>query len=88
MNIGSVRYTSIENIYKSNNIVIKPIDNKRTDTLELSELGKYLSKVNSNNEDINVDKINEIKRRIENGTYKVDSKDLAKKIIKNMKVEE
>ena len=58
MNIGSVRYTSIENIYKSNNIVIKPIDNKRTDTLELSELGKYLSKVNSNNEDINVDKIN------------------------------
>jgi negative regulator of flagellin synthesis FlgM len=87
MNVRTVNFRSIENIYKSNKIESKPVINKKTDVIEISELGKYLNKVNTNKEEINVDKVNELKQKIENGTYKVDSKDLAKKIIEHMRRE-
>lgn len=87
MNISSVNFRSVENIYKTNKVESKTIGSKKTDTIEISELGKYLNKVNSNKQELNIDKINEIKQKIENGTYKVDSKDLAKKIIEHMRRE-
>lgn len=87
MNINSVKFRTIENVYKNNKVDTKPNQNKQTDTLQISDLGKYLNKINSKNEEINIDKVNEIKKRIENGTYNVDSKVLAKKIISNMKGE-
>ncbi len=87
MNVSTVNFRNIENIYKANKIEVKPTINKKTDVIEISELGKYLNKVNTNKEEINMDKVNELKQKIENGTYKVDSKDLAKKIIEHMRRE-
>lgn len=87
MNVNSVNFRNIENIYKANKIEVKPVINKKTDVIEISELGKYLNKMNTNKEEINIDKVNELKQKIENGTYKVDSKDLAKKIIEHMRRE-
>lgn len=86
MNINSIRFEKIESIYKNNKQELwqnqKP---KNQDILEISDLGKYLNKVNSGEEKMNLEKINDIKKRIENGTYRIDSNDLAKKIIENMK---
>ncbi len=86
MNINSIRFEKIESIYTSNKQELwqnqKP---KNQDILEISDLGKYLNKVNSGEEKMNLEKINDIKKRIENGTYRIDSNDLAKKIIENMK---
>lgn len=89
MNINTVNFKNINNIYKTNKQEIKqqPVQPKPKDTVEISDLGKYLNQVNSSKEEMNMDKVNDIKRRIENGTYNVDSKDLAKKIIQNMKGE-
>ncbi|GKZ01615.1 hypothetical protein ANS014_00490 [Paraclostridium bifermentans] len=47
--------------------------------MQISELGKYLSKVSSKEEPMDMEKINRLKQQIENGTYKVDSRILAKK---------
>ena len=85
MNVSTVNFRNIENIYKANKIEVKPVINKKTDVIEISELGKYLNKVNTNKEEINMNKVNELKQKIENGTYKVDSKALAKKIIQGMR---
>jgi len=87
MNVSTVNFRNIENIYKTNKMQVKPVINKKTDVIEISELGKYLNKLNTNKEEINMDKVNELKQKIENGTYKVDSKDLAKKIIEHMRRE-
>ncbi|MDK2562707.1 flagellar biosynthesis anti-sigma factor FlgM [Romboutsia sedimentorum] len=85
MNITSVNFRGIENMYKNNKVQAKPVNNKIVDSVEISELGKQLNKLNTNKEDVSIDKINEIKTKIENGTYKVDSKSLAKKIIESMR---
>ncbi len=86
MNINSIKFEKIESIYTNNKQELlqnqKP---KNQDILEISDLGKYLNKVNSGEEKMNLEKINDIKKRIENGTYRIDSNDLAKKIIENMK---
>ena len=86
MNIKSINYTNINNIYKTNKAEVKPMDNKKADTVEISDIGKYLNKI-GNKENINIDKVNDIKRRIEKGTYMIDSDELAKKIIEKTKGE-
>lgn len=90
MKINSVKFNNIDNIYKAQKLDIeKTKTNNKSDSIQISDLGKYLNKVNTNKinsseEDVNMDKVNDIKKRIENGTYSVDSKDLAKKIIEKM----
>lgn len=77
---------AFNNIYKMDKV--KNHNNYKNknnaDTLEISELGKYLSKVNSKEESIDMEKINRLKKQIESGTYKVNSRDLAKKIIEKL----
>lgn len=86
MNINSIRFEKIESIYTSNKQELwQNQKTKSRDILEISDLGKYLNKVNSGEEKMNLEKINDIKKRIDNGTYRVDSNDLAKKIIESMK---
>lgn len=87
MNVNVVQFRTVDNLYRSNKVQIKPKENRQADTLQISDLGKYLNAVKSKKEEINIDKVNEIKKRIENGTYSVDSKELAKKIIEHMKGE-
>ena len=89
MNIASVKFKGIEsNIYTRTKQQIQQttkVNNK--DTVEISDLGKYLNKINSSEDKDRLEKINEIKRRIENNTYKIDSNELAKKIIERTKGE-
>lgn len=89
MNIASVKFKGIEsNIYTRTKQKIQQttkVNNK--DTVEISDLGKYLNKINSSEDKDRLEKINEIKRRIENNTYKINSNELAKKIIERTKGE-
>lgn len=87
MKIGSINQRVIENIYKSNKVEEKAIKKEKIDTIQISDLGKYLSEVNNKKEEINIEKVNELKKKIDNGTYKIDSKDIAKKIIEHMRGE-
>ncbi|MBO3446327.1 flagellar biosynthesis anti-sigma factor FlgM [Clostridium sp. CCUG 7971] len=87
MKIGSINQRVIENIYKSNKVEEKAIKNEKIDTIQISDLGKYLSEVNNKKEEINIEKVNELKKKIDNGTYRIDSKDIAKKIIEHMRGE-
>ena len=93
MKINSVQFNNIDNTYKIKKVELdkSKIDNK-LDSIQISDLGKYLDKINTNKieaneQDINMDKVNDIKTRIENGTYSVDSKVLAEKIIEKMEGE-
>lgn len=88
MKINNIKFNNIDNIYKTKKLEVdKTNTNSKSDSVQISDLGKYLNKVNTNKEDINMDKVNDIKKRIENGTYSVDSKVLAKKIIEKMEGE-
>lgn len=86
MKVSNDVKVAFNNIYKTDKI--KNHNNYKNknnaDTLEISELGKYLSKVNSKEESIDMEKINRLKKQIESGTYKVNSRDLAKKIIEKL----
>ena len=89
MNIASVKFKGIEsNIYTRTKQQIQQTTKVSSkDTVEISDLGKYLNKINSSEDTDRLEKINEIKRKIENNTYKIDSNELAKKIIERTKGE-
>ena len=89
MNIASVKFKGIEsNIYTRTKQQIQQTTKVSSkDTVEISDLGKYLNKINSSEDKDRFEKINEIKRKIENNTYKIDSNELAKKIIERTKGE-
>ena len=88
MNINGVRTQGIANIYASNGA--KRIKETNTDIgkdkIEISELGRNLSMYD--NVDFNIDnsaKIEELKSKIQNGTYNVDAKLTAQSILNNIK---
>ncbi|MDQ0149887.1 flagellar biosynthesis anti-sigma factor FlgM [Eubacterium multiforme] len=89
MKIDSIRRNNMINVYKKQ----KHYENKTVtkkemkDKVEISDAAKYLNKIVNDNENINLDKINDIKNRINNGTYKIDSKKIAKKMIESIKGE-
>ena len=88
MNIASVKFKGIENIYtRSKQEIKQTVKANNKDTIEISDLGMYLNKVNSSEDKDRLEKINEIKRKIENNTYRIDSNELAKKIIERTKGE-
>ena len=89
MNIASVKFKGIEsNIYTRTKQQIQQTTKVSSkDTVEISDLGKYLNKINSSEDKDRLEKINEIKRKIENNTYKIDTNELAKKIIERTKGE-
>lgn len=87
MDIKAVGVNKVVNLYRDNSKVNR--NNKierKSDTLEISPLAKKLSGLSI--DDINIDKTKEIERikeQIKKGTYNVDSKDIARKIINSMK---
>lgn len=88
MNIASVKFKGIENIYtRSKQEIKQTVKANNKDTIEISDLGMYLNKINSSEDKDRLEKINEIKRKIENNTYRIDSNELAKKIIERTKGE-
>lgn len=86
MKVTNDSKVAFNNIYKMEKV--KDHNNYKNknnaDRLELSELGKYLSKVNSKEEVMDMEKVNKLKKQIESGTYKIDSGALAKKIIEKL----
>ena len=88
MNIASVKFKGIENIYtRSKQEIKQTLKVNNRDTVEISDLGMYLNKINSSEDKDRLEKINEIKRKIENNTYRIDYNELAKKIIERTKGE-
>lgn len=88
MNIASVKFKGIENIYtRSKQEIKQTVKANNKDTIEISDLGMYLNKINSSEDKDRLEKINEIKRKIENNTYRIDSNELAKMIIERTKGE-
>ena len=89
MNIASVKFKGIEsNIYTRTKQQIQQTTKVSSkDTVEISDLGKYLNKINSSEDKDRLEKINQIKIKIKNNNYKIDSNELAKKIIERTKGE-
>lgn len=88
MNINLVKFRNLERVYNNNKVDVSYAKNtKKGDTVEISQMGKYLNKVNSSKEEVNIDRVNEIKSKIESGQYRIDSNELAKKIIEKMRGE-
>lgn len=75
------RYTKVNKTASTESKIVK-----NEDTIEISELGKELSSFSI--EDNNVDreaKIQELKEKIQNGTYEVDAKLTAQSMIDSMR---
>ena len=87
MKINSVNTNNMINAYSKQKQYVKTenLNKVSKDKVEISEEAKYLSKINSDNENINIDKVNEIKKKIQDGTYNINSRNIAQKIINAIK---
>lgn len=87
MKINSTNTNNMINAYSKQKQYVKTetVSKVFKDKLEISEDAKYLNKINSDNENINIDKVNKIKNKIKEGTYSVDSSNIAQKIINVIK---
>ena len=83
MNIASEKFNNIENIDEINKKKLK--ENSNEDSTKKLDLDTYLDNINSSEQNDRLNRINEIKRQIQNNTYRIDSTDLAKKIIEHSK---
>ncbi|MEN8076983.1 flagellar biosynthesis anti-sigma factor FlgM [Clostridioides difficile] len=83
MKINSINTNNMINAYSKQKQYVKTetVNKSFKDKVEISEDAKYLSKINSDNENINIDKVNEIKKKIQEGTYSINSRNIAQKII-------
>ncbi|MFR7994285.1 MAG: flagellar biosynthesis anti-sigma factor FlgM [Clostridium sp.] len=84
MKINSVMANNAVNMYnkQKQHTKIEMGSKQLKDKVEISKDAKYLNKINNDNEEVNLEKINEIKQRIKSGTYNIDSRNLAKAILK------
>lgn len=76
----------VSQVYKSNSTqsIAKAKDRSFGDTLEISQMGKdyqIAKQAVAKAADIREDKVNDIKQRIEAGTYNISSEDLADKLL-------
>lgn len=89
MNINSVGASKMVKIYGKNNSVAKNEKMKEknsNDSIEISSVGKSLSCYSIDEKfTASSDRIEKIKEQIEKGTYKVDSKLIAKGILDHIK---
>ena len=78
MKINSVMANNAVNMYNKQKQHTKiEMGNKQLkDKVEISKDAKYLNKINNDNEEVNLEKINEIKQRIKSGTYNIDLRSL------------
>ncbi|NFE20876.1 flagellar biosynthesis anti-sigma factor FlgM [Clostridium botulinum] len=90
MKVNGVGITNSINAYNANKKVTEKEEVKSLkDKIEISHLGKSLTTYSLDDKFLDekerLDRINEIKDQIEKGTYKIDSKLLAKKLLNNIK---
>lgn len=86
MKINGVNPSKVVNLYAQNK---KNVDKKeqvsKKDSIEISSLGKNLSTYSLDENFVNPkEKIEKLKNQVESGTYNIDSKSIAKKILENM----
>ncbi|MBV7272264.1 flagellar biosynthesis anti-sigma factor FlgM [Clostridium thailandense] len=87
MKINSVDPSKLIKLY-SNNVksVEKKEEIKKSDSIEISSLGKSLSTYSPEDSLVNSkEKVEKIKKEITNGTYKRDAKLVAEKVLENIK---
>ncbi|MGO1043843.1 flagellar biosynthesis anti-sigma factor FlgM [Clostridioides difficile] len=90
MDIKNVSSNIVVNNYLKSASDVKKVQQvqktNKTDKIELSKFAKEMSSVsNMSDETIKNKKINEIKSALENGTYKVNPDEIAKKMIEDMR---
>ena len=87
MKIDSIQRNNMINAYtkQRQNYKAEVVNKLPKDKVTISEDAKYLNKITTENENIDLDKISEIKNRINQGTYTVDSRKVADKILKSIK---
>lgn len=82
-------YNAVNAVYNSTKPVKKVNSEKKAgkdDTLEISQFGKELhvaKKAISETEDIRIDKVEAIKKQMQEGTYYISDEALAEKILDN-----
>ncbi len=86
MNIKPIAIKSLNDIHDKKQYKNEEKNKKIVaDKLEISQEAKYLNKITSNKNEIDIKKVEEIKNRLNLGTYKINSKEIAKKMIENVK---
>lgn len=81
-------FQKVSSIYQANctKQVSKTNGKSKTDQLEISQMGKDYQVAKAalvNAPDVRMDKINEIKARMEAGTYNVKSEEVANKLVES-----
>lgn len=89
MKIGGVGSNSVINSYNRNKNTLdnkKINNNMKKDSIEISSLGKSLSKYSIEEETISSkERVETVKEEISKGTYNINSKNIAKGLIDAMK---
>lgn len=89
MKIGGVGSNSVINSYNRNKNTLdnkKINNNMKKDSIEISSLGKSLSKYSIEEKTINSkERVETVREEISKGTYNINSKNIAKALIDAMK---
>lgn len=87
MSIDRISRSTYINAYNSNsnNAIEKTKKNNNVDRIEISELGKSLKSYSIDSNVGNVEKVADIKNKIDSGTYSVDARLTAKSLLNAMK---
>lgn len=88
MKVDSIQRNNMINTYTKQryNYKTEVVNKLPKDKVIISEDARYLNKINNENDNIDLDKINEIKNRIKQGTYNINSRKVAEKILETIKV--
>lgn len=84
MKVNGIKLNNITNIYNESKKGkdINPEKTKDTDSIQISSIGKSLNAYSLDNKFIDSkEKVENIKKAISNGTYKVDAKLVAQKML-------
>jgi len=86
-----MKINSVNSIYRSNMTQAENInknikkDNSHKDTIEISDMAKKIHQMSSGDDMEQNKKVEELKKSINNKTYKVDTEKLAEKIYQALK---
>lgn len=87
MRIDSIK--KLDQVYKSTSmkVNVQNVSKNQKDSIEISSFGRDLQvarKAVSEADDIRYDKVNEIKQRMQSGTYDVSSREVAEKMVDSL----
>ncbi len=87
MRIDSIK--KLDQVYKSTSMKanVQNVSKNQKDSIEISSFGRDLQvarKAVSEADDIRYDKVNEIKQRMQSGTYDVSSREVAEKMVDSL----